>query len=164
MAAACYMAFGRLVWYISPYAKLNFKSLWVPPRWITPIFVSFDAVTFFIQMVGISAAATAIHGPGDVDIDQLNNGLKVAKIGLILQMICFLFFAIIGIHFLFASRKWSVPLSRAKRGQWQRLNMAINVAATPARKAAAWERSRIIRVASSRPGRVKAGSTPRSKR
>ncbi|KAL9058424.1 MAG: hypothetical protein Q9162_001719, partial [Coniocarpon cinnabarinum] len=130
MAAACYMAFGRLVWYVSPYSKLNFRSLWVPPRWITPIFVSFDAITFFIQMVGVSAAATAIHGPGDVNIDQLNNGLRTCKIGLILQMVCFLFFAIIGMHFLIVSKRWSVPPSRARKPRWQLLNLAINAAAT----------------------------------
>ena len=129
MAAACYMAFGRLVWYISPYSKLNFKSLWVPPRWITPIFVTFDAVTFLVQMFGLTAAATAVKSGGNTDTKQLNNGLKVAKLGLILQMICFLLFAIIGIHFLIVSKKWTVPICRAKRSQWQRLNTAINVAA-----------------------------------
>ena len=34
MAASCYMAFGRLVWYITPHSKLNFKKLWIPPRWV----------------------------------------------------------------------------------------------------------------------------------
>lgn len=130
MAAACYMTFGRLVWYISPHKKLNFRSLWIPPRWITPIFVTFDVVTFLIQFFGISQVAVSIKPQGKTDFNKLQNGLKILRFGLILQMVCFGLFAFIGFHFLIVTRSWTVPLSRARRAQWQRLNIAVNVAAT----------------------------------
>ena len=50
--------------------------------------------------------------------------------GLVLQLVCFLLFAVVGVHFLVVSKTWRVPFSRARRSQWQRLNLAINVAAT----------------------------------
>jgi hypothetical protein len=54
LAAACYTAFSRVVWFSCPTYALNFKTLWCFPRWITPTFVIFDLFSFLIQLVGAS--------------------------------------------------------------------------------------------------------------
>ena len=52
MAAACYMAFGRVVLWAVPPRFQTARYLWVPARRITPIFVGSDVFSFFIQAIG----------------------------------------------------------------------------------------------------------------
>ena len=54
LAAACYTAFSRVVWFSCPTHSLRFKTLWCFPRWITPTFVTFDLFSFLVQLVGSS--------------------------------------------------------------------------------------------------------------
>ena len=87
-------------------------------------------VTFLIQVLGIGRIAAAVKGQGKTDVDMLKQGLNILRLGLILQMFCFGLFGVVGIHFLIVSRQWVVPMSRARKGQWQRLNLGLNLAAT----------------------------------
>lgn len=59
LAAACYTAFSRIVWFSCPPHALNFKTLWCFPRYITPTFVIFDLFSFVIQLAGASTVSHA---------------------------------------------------------------------------------------------------------
>ncbi|KAM0164150.1 hypothetical protein ACHAPG_000901 [Botrytis cinerea] len=48
MAAACYIIFGRIIYHIVPKEARTTKLLWIPPRFITPIFVVCDIRKFLI--------------------------------------------------------------------------------------------------------------------
>jgi RTA1 like protein len=129
MAAACYMAFGRIVWYTTPPGERRFERLWVPPRWITPIFVIFDISAFLIQLMGVGAVGAAVTAEPQ-DQKKLSHGYSVLKFGLVIQLLCFTMFAIVGFRFFFLSRGWTVKPEPGLRRPWRQLLNAVNVCAT----------------------------------
>ncbi|KAF1997540.1 hypothetical protein P154DRAFT_496760 [Amniculicola lignicola CBS 123094] len=140
LAASCYGAFGRVLWFATPSSARNFRTLWVPPRWITPVFVTFDLFSFLIQLFGGAKAASGIASAGeDASKEELakkiESGKNILLVGLSLQLACFGLFAIIGGRFLWVSRKWVVQgpegkVTGATGRQWRSMNWAINGAAT----------------------------------
>jgi RTA1 like protein len=130
------MTFGRLIWYTTPLDKLKFRTLWCPPRFITPIFVTFDLLSFLVQLLGVSAVGEAFQDKTltpDERLRQTKGGLRILRLGLLLQLACFGIFAIIGFRFLVVSKRWNVLSATAEGVQehgWRRVNLAVNGAAT----------------------------------
>jgi hypothetical protein len=108
MAAACYMAFGRLIIWVLPPKYQSFRHLWLPARRITPLFVSFDILSFFVQVVGAALVA------GADTIDKENNGKNIVLVGLALQLCTFGFFVIASIRLtvLLRTKLRNEPLPR----------------------------------------------------
>jgi hypothetical protein len=106
MAAGFYVVFGRIVFLVMPPEARRARTLWVPPRFCTPIFVTCDIIAFFIQAVGaITVAGTK---PTDPDrVSKLDKGKKIVLIGLGVQMACFGLFSVIAIRFHFVSRRFT---------------------------------------------------------
>ncbi len=50
-----YEPIGRLIWWVTPSSYPGFSTFWVPARWITPLFVTFDLGSFYIQFLGLAA-------------------------------------------------------------------------------------------------------------
>ncbi|KAF2682055.1 hypothetical protein K458DRAFT_433049 [Lentithecium fluviatile CBS 122367] len=134
LAAACYTAFSRVVWFSCPKHALSFKTLWCFPRYITPTFVIFDLFSFVIQLAG----AGAISRNYDLDRDpgrtigssekRVLSGRIILILGLILQLSCYMAFAIIAMRYFFISKQWrSSDLGDWK--MWRRLSYLINIAA-----------------------------------
>tara|TARA_R110002003_G_scaffold96_9_gene7423 strand:- start:12831 stop:13883 length:1053 start_codon:yes stop_codon:yes gene_type:complete len=132
LAAACYTAFSRVVWFSCPTYSLNFKTLWCFPRWITPTFVVFDLFSFLIQLVG----ASQISRNYDHDESPERNigtserkaspGRIILVLGLVLQMLCFLSFSIISCRYFYMSRHWrAIDLGDMKL--WRKLSYTINL-------------------------------------
>lgn len=133
MAAACYMVFGRLVWFVTPSSKLRASVLWVPPRWITPIFVTFDILAFLVQFLGVgavAAATAALTGDSNDQNKTLSAGYTILKFGLVLQLACFGIFAVIGFRYFFISRQWAPPTIPCLQKPWKWLLLAVNLSAT----------------------------------
>ncbi len=132
VAAACYMSFGRLVWWVTPSHHRGFKTLWVPARWITPLFVSFDLGSFFVQFIGLAVIASGFtsNKTGKDLQHSINNGIRVLKFGLIIQLLCFGIFALISARFIFISRRWRNEWLDGGNARWRRLGWAINVSST----------------------------------
>ncbi|KAF2022237.1 RTA1-domain-containing protein [Aaosphaeria arxii CBS 175.79] len=135
IAAACYVTFGRIVWLVAPRDERNFKTLWFPPRFVSIIFVLFDIGAFLIQLSGATELSSAVI-QDDISAkeaaDKTRRGVTILRVGLILQLICFGLFVIVGSRFIIISRRWTdrplqydVPSTR-----WQRLNWTTNAAAT----------------------------------
>lgn len=57
MAAILYVAFGRIIFHVVPRQARTTKLLWVPPRFVTPIFVVCD-ISKLSQSVWIGFAAS----------------------------------------------------------------------------------------------------------
>lgn len=132
LAAACYTAFSRVVWFSCPTYALDFKTLWCFPRWITPAFVSFDLFSFVIQLIG----ASQISREYDQDDDPSRSiesserkalpGRIILIVGLIMQMLCFLSFSIISMRYFYISRNWrAFDLGDMKL--WRKLSYTINL-------------------------------------
>ena len=125
------MTFGRILWYVTPSNQRNFRTLWLPAGWVAPLFVLLDMGAFFIQFLGVAAAASAYTEKKDeatqkADIDK---AVGVLQFGLVLQLACFGVFAFIGSRFIFISRKWP-GVGIDPHPTWRRLAWTVNVAAT----------------------------------
>ncbi|ESZ96365.1 putative RTM1-like protein [Sclerotinia borealis F-4128] len=118
MAASCYMAMGRVIVHATPSSSRNIKTLWVLPRWMTPIFVTCDVIAFLIQVFGATSATSK-------DPKTVNRGYSVMKVGLAIQLACFGFFLVVSLRFHIVSKRFQ---SSWPDTQWRKLLMAINVA------------------------------------
>lgn len=134
LAAACYTAFSRVVWFSCPTDDLTFKKLWCFPRWITPTFVVFDLFSFLIQLIGGGLISRSYdHDDShdrsiEVTEKKVMSGRVILILGLILQMSCFASFAIIAMRYFFISRKWRED-DLGDWKMWRKLSWMINVAA-----------------------------------
>ncbi|KAF2631274.1 RTA1 like protein [Macroventuria anomochaeta] len=132
LAAACYTAFSRVVWFSCPTYALNFKTLWCFPRWITPTFVIFDLFSFLIQLVGASQISRQYDKDSSPSrsIEESERealpGRVILILGLVLQMLCFLSFSIISVRYFVISRYWrAFDLGDMKL--WRKLSYTINL-------------------------------------
>ncbi|KAB8356324.1 hypothetical protein FH972_023908 [Carpinus fangiana] len=134
IAASCYMVFGRIVWATTPLEKLKARHLWVPPRWITPIFCLFDLFSFVVQALGVAVVASAfnpsnptiVDGHVIVDAEKTKAGTRLIEAGVIMQVVCFGLFALLAWRFMFISRQFRPNM----RENWKRLSWAVNAAGT----------------------------------
>ncbi|CZR61014.1 related to RTM1 protein [Phialocephala subalpina] len=105
MAAACYVVFGRIVFHVVPKENRTMRLLWVPPRFVTPIFVACDIVALFLQLIGAVRITTVdVDTPGGKS--KLQTGKTIAQIGVAVQMVCFGLFSIIAVRFNFTSKRF----------------------------------------------------------
>ncbi|PVH72811.1 RTA1-domain-containing protein [Cadophora sp. DSE1049] len=104
MAAACYMAMGRIALYAAPKEYQTVKHLWIPPRYMTPLFMTCDIGAFVTQVMGGSDST-------DSDREKAKQGLEVMKIGLIIQLVCFGFFLVISIRFHSPKFLWAINVA-----------------------------------------------------
>ncbi|KAH9874651.1 hypothetical protein IAQ61_003841 [Plenodomus lingam] len=132
LAAACYTAFSRVVWFSCPTYALNFQHLWCFPRWITPTFVVFDLFSFLIQLIGASQISRQYDKDKDpsrsIELSERKAlcGRIILIFGLASQMMCFLSFSIISMRYFYISRNWrAVDLGDMKL--WRKLNYTINL-------------------------------------
>ena len=133
MAAVLYVAFGRIVFHVVPRQARTTALLWVPPRFVTPIFVICDiskctcswslstvswaiyVVALFLQLIG-AIIITSVQ-PGDEDAaSKLNKGRAIALIGVAVQMISFGLFSVVAIRFNFTSKRFEAEFQERIRG------------------------------------------------
>ncbi|OAP56868.1 hypothetical protein AYL99_08980 [Fonsecaea erecta] len=122
MAAACYMAFGRVVLWVVPPRFQSARHLWVPARRITPVFVGSDVFSFFVQVIGgamVAGANTKSHA---------NAGKNVVLVGLGLQLASFGFFVFATLRLNVLLRTTLRDISLPKERNWQLFLTVINVA------------------------------------
>jgi hypothetical protein len=121
-AAACYQAFGRIVLWVVPPQFQTAKHLWLPSRYITPLFVGCDVFAFFVQVIGGSMLA------GANTLSKETTGKNVILVGLAIQMITFGFFVLASIRFSFFLRSTlqGVPLPAERN--WRLFLRVINIA------------------------------------
>ncbi|CEL02901.1 hypothetical protein ASPCAL04064 [Aspergillus calidoustus] len=106
MAGALYVLFGRIIFLVVPKEQRTFKICWVPPRWVTPIFVGFDIFALFLQLVG-AVMITSGNGSSQDDIDTFNRGRNLALAGVIVQIVAFGIFTIAAVRFNFTSKRFA---------------------------------------------------------
>ncbi|RDW72350.1 RTA1 domain-containing protein [Aspergillus mulundensis] len=105
MAGALYVLFGRIIFLVVPRDQRTFKICWVPPRWVTPIFVGFDIVALMLQLIG-AVMITSGNGDSQDDIDTFNRGRDLALVGVVVQIVAFGLFTVAAIRFNFTSKRF----------------------------------------------------------
>ena len=121
-AAACYQAFGRIVLWVVPPHFQTAKHLWLPSRYITPLFVGCDLFAFMVQVVG----GTMIVGSSTSS--NVNTGKDVILIGLAIQMMTFGFFVLASIRFSFFLRRTLKDVPLPAERNWRLFLRIINIA------------------------------------
>ncbi|KAF7114723.1 hypothetical protein CNMCM5793_009674 [Aspergillus hiratsukae] len=106
MAACCYILFGRILFLVVPAEARTFQLCWVPPRFITPIFVGFDVVALLLQLGGAVLITSADGNSSDAK-DKFDLGRKIALVGVVIQMIAFGLFSIAAFRFNFTSKRFA---------------------------------------------------------
>lgn len=114
MAGIIYVAFGRIVFHVVPPEARTVRLLWVPARWLTPIFVGFDIFALFLQLVGaVIISGTQLTSSNA--ISKLHTGKNIALAGVSTQIGAFGLFTIIAARFHFTSRRFTAELERRYR-------------------------------------------------
>ncbi|KAI0092851.1 RTA1 like protein-domain-containing protein [Irpex rosettiformis] len=93
--AAEYVILGRLVHWVN-----GDRYLLVGPSRVTKVFVASDVVTFLIQAGGGILAVS-----NQTDIDKIRQGEHIVLVGLVLQLISFIFFTSMFLHFVYKIHK-----------------------------------------------------------
>ncbi|KAL9564993.1 hypothetical protein ACKAV7_010851 [Fusarium commune] len=108
LAASIYMVLGRIV------RLLDAGHLsWVPPRWLTKLFVMGDILSFVTQLAGGGILASA-------DDKKMNDvGKNVILVGLAIQIIFFGFFFIVIIAFHQRMQREPTPMSTDADIPWR---------------------------------------------
>ncbi|KAH6892586.1 RTA1 like protein-domain-containing protein [Thelonectria olida] len=131
MAGVIYVVFSRIVFWVVPPELRTLKLLWVPPRFITTLFVGFDVIALILQMV----AAVLISGTDPADSNaktKVNLGKNLGEAGVSVQLAGFGLFSISAIRFHFVSRKLDGDFARmnmTKHGitkEWSTLLLVVN--------------------------------------
>ncbi|KAJ5925099.1 ZIP metal ion transporter [Penicillium verhagenii] len=106
MAACCYILFGRIIFLVVPKDARTFHLCWVPPRFITPIFVGFDIVALFLQLVG-AVMISSVTATDTGAASKLSRGKSLAQAGVIIQLVAFGLFSVAAVRFNFTSKRFS---------------------------------------------------------
>ncbi|KAJ5912110.1 RTA1 like protein-domain-containing protein [Penicillium subrubescens] len=106
MAACCYVLFSRILFLIVPRQERTFRLCWVPPRFITPLFVGFDVVALFLQLVG-AVMISSVDATEKDAASKLNRGKHIAQAGVIVQLLAFGLFSVAAVRFNFTSKKFT---------------------------------------------------------
>ncbi|WZH49720.1 RTA1 like protein-domain-containing protein [Fusarium acuminatum] len=132
MAGVIYVVFARIVYWVVPPESRTLSFLWVPPRFITLLFVGFDVISLLLQLI----AAVLIAGTDPTEHDaktKLNLGKTLGLVGVSTQIAGFGLFTIAAIRFHFTSRRLSGEFARqnqVKHGitkKWTTLLIVVNV-------------------------------------
>ncbi|KAI1448230.1 RTA1-domain-containing protein [Annulohypoxylon stygium] len=110
MAGAIYVVFGRIVFHVVPAEERTTRLLWIPPRWITPIFVTFDVVALLVQLIG-AVSVSSTQATDEDAANKLKLGKDIALAGLAIQIGAFGLFTIIAARFHFTSQRFVASLS-----------------------------------------------------
>ncbi len=94
------------MFHVVPKESRTIRTLWIPPRFVTPIFVVCDIFALLIQLFG-TVKITSIS-PTDPNLAaDAKKGKKIAQIGVAIQLACFGLFSVIAIRFNFTSKKFA---------------------------------------------------------
>ncbi|KAI4136851.1 MAG: hypothetical protein L6R39_007586, partial [Caloplaca ligustica] len=127
LAAGLYQAFGRLLYYTVPPSHRTFRTLFMPARFIAPVFVVLDVVAFFIQLIGLGIALQSIN-KDEEDMDQEDKdaqkrGVDILRVGLIVQLLVFGIFAVLCVRIVLISKRWQFAWPDA--GKWRALGWIV---------------------------------------
>ncbi|KAI5460590.1 RTA1 like protein-domain-containing protein [Mariannaea sp. PMI_226] len=111
MAGVIYVLFSRIVFWVVPPELRTMRFIWVPPRFITLIFVGFDIISLLLQLI----AALLISGTNPTDSNaqqKINLGKDLGLAGVGVQLAGFGLFSIAAARFHFSSRKVDTDFAR----------------------------------------------------
>ncbi|KAJ5758608.1 RTA1 like protein-domain-containing protein [Penicillium odoratum] len=110
MAACCYILFSRILFLVVPHDARTFQLCWVPPRFITPIFVGFDIVALLLQLSG-AVMISSVSVTDAAAAHKIFKGKAIAQAGVIIQLVAFGLFSVAAVRFNFTSKRFTDELA-----------------------------------------------------
>ena len=126
------MSFGRIMYWATPENKRGLRHTWVPIRWFTTFFVSWDMASFFITCIGVFvliANTTKKDLTPEQQISGLEMTYRILRVAFVWQIIFFGLFSIIAIRFMLASKAWKYDWPEGGSSQWRKIAWVVNGAA-----------------------------------
>ncbi|CAG9951943.1 unnamed protein product, partial [Clonostachys rosea f. rosea IK726] len=105
MAAVVYVVFSRIVFWATPAEHLTFSVIWVPPRFITLIFVGFDVLSLLLQM-GAATMLSTTQATDENAEGKIEMGRNLGLAGVGVQLFGFGIFTVAAVRFHFTSRQF----------------------------------------------------------
>ena len=127
------MTFGRIVFWVTPEEKRTFRYTWVPARWITTFFVSWDMAGFVISCIGVFVLIANASKKGltpDQQQNNLNITYSILRVAFIWQIVVFAVFTIVSFRFMFASKAWKYDWPENGIKHWRKIAWAVNGASS----------------------------------
>ena len=130
LAAALYMTFGRIIFWVAPDDKRTARYTGIPARHMTTFFVTFDMLGFVISCIGVFilvANASKKELTPEQQINGLNITYNVLRVAFIWQIIAFGIFCVVAFRFMFSSKSWRYDWPNS--GTWRKMAWIVNLAA-----------------------------------
>ncbi|OKL64584.1 hypothetical protein UA08_00586 [Talaromyces atroroseus] len=105
IAGFCYILFGRIIFLVVPRELRTLRLIWVPPRFVTPIFVFFDIVALLLQLSG-AVIISSIQATDPDFQEKIHHGKTLAEAGVGVQLAAFGLFSVIAVRFNFTSKRF----------------------------------------------------------
>lgn len=120
------------MYWATPESKRTLRHTWIPIRWITTFFVSWDMAGFFISCIGVFVLI-ANTTKKDLTPEQQISGLEmtynILRVAFVWQIIFFGLFSIVAIRFMLASKAWKYDWPEGGNSQWRKIGWVVNGAA-----------------------------------
>jgi hypothetical protein len=127
VAIGCFVTFGRIVWWVTPPDSHQFRLVWCSTRFVVPALVISGLISALIQLMGACFFVTTYRESHLGIFPALN----AVRIGLTLQLVVLVIFAVVGMRFIYVSRRWiNQPLAFSPRpgSNWSWLIWAVCMA------------------------------------
>ncbi|CAI6092721.1 unnamed protein product [Clonostachys chloroleuca] len=118
MAAVVYVVFSRIVFWATPPEHLTFSVIWVPPRFITLIFVGFDVVSLLLQM-GAATMLSTTQATDENAEGKIEMGRNLGLAGVGVQLFGFGIFTVAAVRFHFTSRRFDGHHVSQNQTRWK---------------------------------------------
>ena len=118
------MTFGRIIYWVTPESHRTVRHIWVPARFVTIFFITWDILSFFVQCIGIFvlvASTSKAHQTIDQQRKAMDMVYLILRVGFIMQITTFSVFMLTTLRFMFASKSWSYDWPNGGSGSWRTL-------------------------------------------
>ena len=126
------MTFGRIVYWATPENRRSVRYLWIPARYITLFFVSFDILSFLVKAIGVLVMIAHLNKNDQSEEDRKNAltmTYDILRVGFIMQLIVFGTFMLIAFKFMFSSKNWRFDWPERGSGKWRKMAWTVVAAA-----------------------------------
>lgn len=124
------MAFGRIIYWVTPESHRGIRHIWIPARFMSLIFMLMDGLSFVIQCIGVFVLIGSLS-KSDLTTEQQDMAVRltynILKVGFILQVMVYGLFTVIAVRFMVVSKQWKYDWPISDAPSWRHLAWVITI-------------------------------------
>ena len=127
LAAACYMTFGRIIYWVAPPENRTLKHILLPAKWVTLTFVALDMASFFISCIGaivLYVNATKADLTDDQRVAGVMTAYSILRVSFGWQLVVFFLFTMFSLWFILHSKAWKYDWPESS-ATWRKFAWAV---------------------------------------